>query len=108
MAIINVRGTVNRVFFNGKGAELVEKFDIKGKPVQKYWTAWFDAPHGLTEGQEAEVSGMHSDEINEWEKDGEQRRNVKRSINKARVNGAPATPTGPAVDSWQPNSDVPF
>jgi hypothetical protein len=87
MAITTVEGKVGRVFFEGKGAEIVEEFMVKGKEMSKRWTAWFDAPHGLSEGSTVKVSGMHGDELNEWQdkESGETKRSVKRSLNKARL-----------------------
>lgn len=90
MAMTTVRGSVTRVFYNGTGAEVTEQFTVRGTERTKKWTAWFESAHGLTEGQQVEVSGLHSDEISEWEKDGETRQNIKRSLNKARIVGAAA------------------
>jgi len=99
MAISTVEGTVGRVFFEGKGAEIVEEFTVKGKDISKRWTAWFDAPHGLAEGASVKVSGLHGDELNEWQdkETGETKRSVKRSLNKARLEGAA-----------KPNDSTPF
>lgn len=116
MAITHIKGTVNRVFYQGKGAEVVEKFNVKGQPISKYWTVWFDEPHGLSEGDEVDVSGLHGDELNEWEKEGETRRNVKRSISKARIKASESVPSDeawsatpePVVDQWQSDPNVPF
>lgn len=92
MAFTTVEGTVGRVFFEGKGAEIVEEFTVKGNQVKKRWTAWFDAPHGLSEGQGVKVSGLHGDELNEWQdkESGETKRSVKRSLNKARIDSPPS------------------
>jgi len=90
MAYVSVSGTVTRTFYNGKGAEVTESFEIKGKEIKKRWTAWFDSEHGLSESDVVEVSGLHGDEVSEWEKDGEIRHNVKRSLNKAKVKGSQA------------------
>lgn len=105
MAFTSVEGKVGRVFFEGKGAEIVEEFTVKGTQMSKRWTAWFDAPHGLTEGTVVKVSGLHSDELNEWQdKDsGETKRSVKRSLNKARIEGTPAA-ASPAATS----TEIPF
>jgi hypothetical protein len=89
MATVTVQGKVSRTFFNGKGAEVVEELDVKGKPVQKRWDAWFEQPHGLNDGDTITVSGLHGDAIDEWEKDGETRRKVKRTLNKARLVNVP-------------------
>ncbi len=105
MAFSTVKGKVGRVFFEGKGAEIEEEFTVKGTQMSKRWTAWFDQPHGLTEGSVVKVSGLHSDELNEWQdKDsGETKRSVKRSLNKARIDGTPA-----AASSAATTSEVPF
>jgi hypothetical protein len=118
MAITHVEGTVTRTFFNGKGAEVTETFTKRdGGEGKTRWAAWFEEPHGLSEGDTVKVSGLHSDEISEWEKGGETRRNIKRSLNKARVQGQQATTAPPAAsqapaEEWsQPNtfdSSVPF
>lgn len=85
MASTIATGTIARVFYEGKGAELVESFTVKGKPMTKRWTAWFAEPHGMAEGDEATISGLHGDEISEWEKDGEKRHSVKRTLNSAKI-----------------------
>lgn len=97
MAITTVKGAVTRTFYNGKGAEVTESYTLQGKEWKKRWTAWFEAPHNLIEGDQVEVSGMHGDEIDEWEKDGEKRQSVKRSLNKARIvsQQLPAEPSQP-------------
>lgn len=94
MAKVTVEGTVARTFYNGKGAEVVEEFTVKSEPRKVRWACWFDEPHGLTEGQVVSVTGLHSDQVDEWEKDGQKRHSVKRSINKARV-GASHSPQEP-------------
>lgn len=101
MAFVNVEGTVERTFFDGRGAEVVERFTVKGREITKRWTCWFDAEHGLIVGDSVKVSGLHGDELNTWEKDGETKHSVKRSINKARVDGNTSqTPPAPAGDVW--------
>jgi hypothetical protein len=104
MATVNVQGSVSRVFWNGQGAEITEEFQVRGEERRKRWAAFFDAPHGLLEGQQVEVSGLHSDQIDEWpDRDDPNvtRRAVKRSLSKARIVGEVA-PAGlnPADDGW--------
>lgn len=89
MAKVTIDGTVARTFYNGKGAEVVEEFVVKGEPRKVRWTCWFDSEHGLSEGQSVSVSGLHSDQVDEWEKDGQKRYSVKRSVQKARVSETP-------------------
>lgn len=100
MAKVTVDGTVARTFYDGRGAEVVEEFTVKGELRKVRWACWFDAAHGLSEGQAVSVSGLHSDQVDEWEKDGQTRHSVKRSINKARVEGQQVVESAPAQDSW--------
>lgn len=85
MAITKVQGAVTRTFFDGKGAEVTESWQQGGETRTRKWAAFFEEPHGLSEGDQIEVSGMHGDKIDEWEKDGETRRTVKRTLNRARL-----------------------
>lgn len=103
MAITSVAGTITRTFFDGKGAEVTESWQAQGETRTKRWAAFFEQPHGLSEGDVVEVSGMHGDKIDEWNKDGETRRAVKRTLNKARIKGgdAPQQPvSAPAASEW--------
>ena len=96
MAITRVQGTVNRTFFDGKGAEVVEVFKKRdGSEGKTRWSIFFDEPHGLSEGDVIEVSGMHGDKVDEWQnRDGETVHSVKRTLNKARLaNGATSDAT---------------
>lgn len=113
MAFTTVSGTVTRTFYNGRGAEITESFTVRDKEIKKRWAAWFDAEHGLSEGQVVEVSGLHGDEVDEWEKEGETRHSVKRSLNKAKLKGQPAqaAAAAPAADTWAAttyNDETPF
>jgi hypothetical protein len=111
MAFVSVSGVVSRVFYNGTGAEVIESFQVRDKTVQKRWTAWFESEHGLFEGQEVEVSGLHSDDVDEWEKDGVVRHSVKRSLNKAKVKSSGNAPAPAAVEpesTWNGTDQSPF
>lgn len=88
MAITNVRGTVSRVFFDGKGAEVSESREVRGETYTTRWAAFFEQPHGLREGEAVEVSGLHGDKIDEWQDKTDPnvtRRAVKRTLNRARI-----------------------
>lgn len=100
MAFITAKGTITRIFHNGKGAELTETWNGKdGKPMSKRWTCWFEQPHGLSEGAEVEINGVHGDQVDEWtDKEQQTRHTVKRAINKARVNGDRPAPA--ADEPW--------
>lgn len=105
MAFITAKGTITRIFHNGTGAELTESWNGReGKPMSKRWTAWFEQPHGLQEGETVELTGVHGDGVDEWQdKEQQTRHTVKRSINKAQVRGDRQAP--PAQDSWGGASD---
>lgn len=103
MAITTVSGTVSRIFYNGTGAEVTESFQVKDKTIQKRWTAWFETEHGLYEGQEVEVSGLHSDDVDEWtDREQNVRHSVKRSLNKAKVKSAASAPV---EEPWATSND---
>ena len=111
MSYATVEGKVSRVFYEGKGAEVIETFTARGKEISKRWTAWFEAPHGLREGDVVKVSGIHGDEVDKWQKDGEERVTVKRSISRSRVLVAPSGDPVPEfgnLEVRQPADDVPF
>src|SRR5690348_3238938 len=55
MATTTVEGKIDRVFYDGKGAEIVETFTISGKEATKRWAAFFDQPHGLPVGSSVKV-----------------------------------------------------
>jgi len=105
MAFVQVTGEVTRTFYNGRGAEVTESFTAGGKDIKKRWACWFETEHGLSEGQTVEVSGIHSDQVDSWEKDGETKYSVKRSINKTKIKGSPAT-AAPSAPVQQPTADV--
>jgi len=101
MAYVTVKGSVTRTFFEGRGAEVTEKFKRRdGSDGSTRWSIFFDEPHGLSEGDVVEVSGMHGDKVDEWQnRDGETVHSVKRTLNKARLaNGA--TTSAPAPEVW--------
>lgn len=94
MAFVTVQGTVGRTFFDGRGAEVVESWESRGETHTKRWSAFFEEPHGLVEGDRVEVSGQHSDKVDTWEKDGQSRHAVKRTINRAKVKNTTSAAAG--------------
>jgi hypothetical protein len=107
MAITNIKGTVTRVFYNGRGAEVTETFTKRdGEEGKTRWTCWFEDAHGLLEGAEVTVSGMHGDQVDEWtDKQGVLRYSVKRSINGAKVgkesgSSGSVRQSGPVSEPW--------
>jgi len=91
MAIVKVNGSISRTFFDGKGAEVVESWQQGGETRTKRWAAFFEQPHGLSEGDQVEVSGMHGDKVDQWEKEGQTMHTIRRTLNKARVGGSAST-----------------
>lgn len=93
MAIAIVNGKVNRVFYNGLGASIVETFQKRdGTEGNSYYTAFFDEPHGLEEGAEGKFSGLLSVKARSYEnKDGETVNTADAVLNSARFE---ATSTG--------------
>lgn len=95
MAVIEVTGTVSRIFYDNKGADIVEYFPKKdGSTGEKKFKAWFEEPQSFVVGDAVVVKGLHSAVIEDWtDKDGnpkmdntgKQGRSVVVSINSARA-----------------------
>lgn len=113
MATTTVQGEVTRVFFDGRGAEVTEQYEIRGEARKTRWAAFFESPHGLEVGQQVEVSGLHGDKLDEWpdrDDPAVTRRSVKRTLNRARIVGE-VTPAGGAWehDPWTTGTEsTPF
>ena len=92
MATAYVNGTVNRVFFDGKGASIKESFTKRdGTEGASYYTAFFDAPHGLDEGATGKFSGLLSVKAREYQdKEGNTRVTADAVLNSARFEAADA------------------
>ena len=63
MAYVNIRDAVVKgSFFNGKGLKFAEQFTKRdGTPGESYFTAFFDQPHGLSDGTKlSKVGGVLS------------------------------------------------
>lgn len=86
MAILNLKNvTVARTFYNGLGASFKETFTRgDGTEGSRQYSAFFDQPHGLSEGDVGNASGLFGAKVNEYEKDGEIRHSVDVTLNKAR------------------------
>lgn len=95
MAIISIRNAeVTRTFWNGKGAGLKEAFRKNdGTEGARYYSAFFDEEHGLSEGDRGNFSGLLGTKVSTYEKDGETKYGVDVTLNSARfevyVNSAP-------------------
>jgi hypothetical protein len=93
MASIKVKGTISRVFYEGKGIELTEAYTTKaGETINKRYTVWLKSPTTWDVGDELQVEGLYSAEIDNWtNKEGEAKQSIKVSINNPNI-----TPTDPA------------
>ena len=109
MAFTTVTGKIGRTFYNGLGAEVVESWQQNGETFTKRWSAFFEQPHGLSEGAEVTVSGIHGDKIDPWEKDGEVRHSIKRTLNKVKVKTSKPDDAAPAhqEDDWAQPAALP-
>ena len=107
MASIKVKGTISRVFYEGKGLEVVETFDTKaGETITKRYTVWLKAPGLFDVGDEVSVEGLYSSEIDNWtNKEGEARQSVKVSINNPSV--TPADPVKVIKANFEPTHSEP-
>ena len=102
MAIINIRNAeVTRTFYNGKGAGLKETFKLRdGGDGARYYSAFFDEEHGLSEGDRGNFSGLLGTKVSSYEKDGETKYGVDVTLNSARFEAGDG---GSA-----PDDDAPF
>jgi hypothetical protein len=83
MASIKVKGTISRVFYEGKGIELTEAYETKsGETINKRYTVWLKTPTTFDIGDVLTVEGLYSAEIDNWtNKEGEAKQSIKVSIN---------------------------
>jgi len=64
MASIKVKGTITRVFYEGKGIELTEAYTTKaGETINKRYTVWLKSPTMWDVGEELTVEGLYSSDI---------------------------------------------
>jgi hypothetical protein len=90
MASIKVKGTISRVFYEGKGLEVSEQFQTKaGESITKRYTVWLKQAGTYDVGDEVSVEGLYSAEIDNWtNKEGEAKQSIKVSINNPNVTAA--------------------
>ena len=100
MAIVNIKnGTVERTFFEGKGAAVKETFNKRdGSEGAQYYSVFFDAPHGLSQGDQGDFSGLLGVKAEEYE--GVWR--AKIALNSARVQNIQSPGGGAAYDGDSP------
>jgi hypothetical protein len=91
--VIIENALVERVFWEGKGAAVVEKFKVQGQDRSRRWSLFFDEPHGLEEGVVVDVQGLFSDKPETYtKKDGTTGVSSNLTVNKptVKVTGAQA------------------
>jgi hypothetical protein len=80
------RVQVTRVFWEGKGAAVVEKYTVQGSERTNRYSLFFNEPHGLPEGAIIDVEGLLSSSVEEYTKrDGTQGHGVSLKLNNPRV-----------------------
>ena len=107
MASIKVKGTVSRVFYEGKGLEVSEQFQTKaGESITKRYTVWLKQASTYDVGDEVAVEGLYSAEIDNWtNKEGEAKQSIKVSINNPLV--VPAEPMQIIKGIFEPTHSEP-
>jgi hypothetical protein len=77
---------VMRVFWEGKGAAVVEKYSTANGDRTTRYSLFFDEPHGLPEGAIIDVEGLLSASVEEFDKrEGGKGYSVALKVNKPRV-----------------------
>lgn len=77
---------VMRVFWEGKGAAVVEKYSTANGDRTTRYSLFFDEPHGLAEGAIIDVEGLLSASVEEYDKrEGGKGHSVALKVNKPRV-----------------------
>ena len=105
MASIKVKGTVSRVFYEGKGIELTEAYTTKaGETITKRYTVWLKQAGTYDVGDELQVEGLYSAEIDNWtNKEGEAKQSIKVSINNPYI--TPADPAQVVKSLFEPTHE---
>ncbi len=105
MASIKVKGTISRVFYEGKGIELTEAYTTKaGETINKRYTVWLKTPTTFDIGDELQVEGLYSAEIDNWtNKEGEPKSSIKVSINNPYI--TPADPSAVVKSLFEPTHE---
>ena len=99
-----IGGTVKRVFQTKNGAAFELHFQKDRDKYPTRYTVW-GLGDQVAEGDRVKVSGFPSQEIDEYEKDGQTKRIVKRSLNSPKLEAhepgnTSQTPPAPAGDVW--------
>jgi hypothetical protein len=107
MASIKVKGTISRVFYEGKGLEVTESYETKtGETINKRFTVWLKSPTSFDIGDTVQVEGLYSAEIDNWtNKEGEAKQSIKVSINNPQI--VPTEPLGIIKGIFEPTHSEP-
>jgi hypothetical protein len=94
VAITQIKNaTVTFVNGTGNGFEAAETFEVQGERRDRRFKVWPDQNAGVSKGDVVNVSGLHSDKIEEFTgRDGTLARKIVRSLNKAKVERVGAQP----------------
>jgi hypothetical protein len=118
MAIIKVKGAISRVFYEGKGIELVESFQSKaGETIEKRYTVWLTQPTSFEVGDTLQVEGLFNAQIEKWvnqdgtpklNQNGEPGQTLKLIINNPKI--VPAEPLAAIKEIFEPThrESLPF
>ena len=94
MANITLTGTVDRVFFDGKGLAITEVTHVKGHDFKETYTCWFAEAPAVSLGDTVTVSGKLGKKIEAYtSKTGEARQSFNLIVNLSQV----ATPAFDAL-----------
>lgn len=87
MAIITLRDVqVTRVFWEGKGAQVLERYKTQYGDKEQRYSIFFDEPHGLAEGTIITLDGVLGVKIDEYEnKQGEKKQSIAITVNKPQI-----------------------
>jgi hypothetical protein len=113
MAIIKVKGTVTKVFWEAKGLIVTESYKAKsGDTVEKQFTVWLKSPTTLDVGDTVQVEGLMSVEIEAWinqdgtpklNREGQPGQSIKVSINNPQV--VPTDPISTIKGIFEPTHE---
>jgi hypothetical protein len=111
MAYAILNGEVVGTFYNGKGARIKESFTKRdGTEGAQYFSAFFEEPHGLNEGDSGVFKGTFSASINEYadKQTGEPRYSAQVTLNNTKAEEIVyASDAEPVAAGWPAESGVP-
>jgi len=113
MAQLTVKGKIKRIFWEGKGVEIVENISTKTGVFEKRYTAWFESPVPFREGDQGTITGQLSAKIELWaDKEGNPTIDKKTGLQgqsvKLEINGATFTSDTPDYVTTKTPDAIPF